>query len=196
LNKKKYTVDEFGRVVDGALKGIEECKVRLLEMVDPLIKSSIKKYYYGGTDRDDLISEGKLKVLECLDSFDRSKGVYFLGYVKAQLRYLYLNLGKSKEFEVSLNSTIDLGDGKVELLDTLVDESVDVEGDFVKDCEFQNLKEALSGLTDREIQVLKMYYFENMGMKDIAKELDLAYRTVVNTKVNGVEKMRKSWKVG
>jgi DNA-directed RNA polymerase specialized sigma subunit len=41
-----------------------------------------------------------------------------------------------------------------------------------------------------------MYYFENMGMKDIAKELDLAYRTVVNTKVNGVEKMRKSWLVG
>jgi DNA-binding CsgD family transcriptional regulator len=29
-----------------------------------------------------------------------------------------------------------------------------------------------------------------MGMKDIARELGLAYRTVVNTKVNGVEKLR------
>lgn len=190
MNKKKYTVDEFGKVVDGALGDSEESKVKLLEMVDPLIKSSIKKYYYGGTDRDDLISEGKLKVLECLDSFDKSKGVYFLGYVKAQLRYLYLNLSKVKEFEVSLNSSLDLGDGRVELLDTLEDEDVDVEGDFVKKCEFESVKEALGILTDREAQVLKMYYFENIGMKDIAKDLGLAYRTVVNTKVNGVERLR------
>jgi RNA polymerase sporulation-specific sigma factor len=190
LNKKKYTVDEFGIVVDGALRGEEKHKVKLVEMVDPLIKSSIKKFYYGDMDRDDLVSEGKMKVLECLMTFDKEKGVYFLGYVKAQLRYLYLNLSKGKEFEVSLNSTIDLGDGKMELMDTLVDESVDVEGDFVKNCEFENLKETLDNLTDREVQVLKMYYFENMGMKDIARELGLAYRTVVNTKVNGVEKLR------
>jgi len=190
LNKKKYTVDEFGIVVDGALRGEEKHKVKLVEMVDPLIKSSIKKFYYGDMDRDDLVSEGKMKVLECLMTFDKEKGVYFLGYVKAQLRYLYLNLSKGKEFEVSLNSTIDLGDGKMELMDTLVDESVDVEGDFVKNCEFKKLKEALHNLTDREVQVLKMYYFENMGMKDIARELGLAYRTVVNTKVNGVEKLR------
>jgi len=38
--------------------------------------------------------------------------------------------------------------------------------------------------------VLKMYYFEDMGMKDIAKDLGLAYRTVVNTKTNGLEKLR------
>ncbi|MBG0763642.1 MAG: sigma-70 family RNA polymerase sigma factor [Tissierellales bacterium] len=190
MNKKKYTVDEFGRVVDGALRGEEKHKVKLVEMLDPLIKSSIKKFYYGDMDRDDLVSEGKMKVLECLVTFDKEKGVYFLGYVKAQLRYLYLNLSKGNEFEVSLNSTIDLGGGKMELMDTLVDESVDVEGDFVKSCEFENLKEALDNLTDREVQVLKMYYFENMGMKDIARELGLAYRTVVNTKVNGVEKLR------
>ena len=190
MNKKKYTVDEISIVVDGALGGREESKVKLVEMVDPLIKSSIKKFYYGDMERDDLVSEGKMRVLECLVTFDKEKGVYFLGYLKAQLRYLYLNLSKGKEFEVSLNSTIDLGDGKMELLDTLVDESVDVEEDFIKSCDFEILKEALDNLTDREVQVLKMYYFENIGMKDIAKDLGLAYRTVVNTKVNGVEKLR------
>ncbi len=190
MNKKKNTVDEFEKVLEGAFDGREENKVKLLEMVEPLIKSSIKKYYYGDMDRDDLIQEGKLKVLECLKTFDRDKGVYFLGYLKAQLRYLYLNLSKVKEFEISLNSQIDIGEGSVEMIDTLVDESVDIEGDFAKKTECNDLRKIMNVLTEREAQVLKMYYFENIGMKDIADKLGLAYRTVVNTKVNGVEKLR------
>ncbi len=190
MNRKKNTVDEFEKVLEGAFDGREEGKVKLLEMVEPLIKSSIKKYYYGDVDRDDLIQDGKLKVLECLETFDKGKGVYFLGYLKAQLRYLYLNLSKTKEFEISLNSQIDMGEGSVELIDTLVDETVDIEGDFAKKAENNDLRKAMHVLTEREAQVLKMYYFENMGMKDIAGELGLAYRTVVNTKVNGVEKMK------
>lgn len=195
MNKKKYTVTEFSNVVDSIYEGNEEKKERLLEMLEPLIISSIKKYYYGDEVMEDMIQEGRLKVLECLDTFDSKKGVYFLGYVKAQLRYLYLNLNRAKEFEISLNSHIDLGDGSVELIDTLVDENVDVEGDLVKKYIRENLKDAVDVLTDRESQVIDLYYFKNVGMKDIAKELGLAYRTVVNTKVNGVEKVRKTLKI-
>jgi RNA polymerase sporulation-specific sigma factor len=72
---------------------------------------------------------------------------------------------------------------------------VDVEGDLIKKYINKNLKDTLDILTDRESQVIYLYYFKNIGMKDIAKELGLAYRTVVNTKTNGLEKMRKSWKV-
>ncbi|MFO7886717.1 MAG: sigma factor-like helix-turn-helix DNA-binding protein, partial [Eubacteriales bacterium] len=95
-------------------------------------------------------------------------------------------------FEISLNSHIDMGEGSVELIDTLVDENVDIEGNFVKKSEFHNLILALDLLTNRESQIIRMYYFENIGMKDIARKLGLAYRTVVNTKVNGVEKLRNT----
>jgi len=191
LNKKKYTVEEFSNVVDGIYKGDVDKKEKLLDMIEPLIISSIKRYYYGDELMEDMIQEGKIRVLECLDTFDSEKGVYFLGYVKAQLRYLYLNLNKAKEFEISLNSTLDLGDGSVELIDSLIDETVDVEGDLIKKYINKNLKDTLDILTDRESQVIYLYYFKNIGMKDIAKELGLAYRTVVNTKTNGLEKMRK-----
>jgi len=190
LNKKKHTVHEFEKILEGAFIGKEEEKVKLTEMLEPLIKTSIKRYYYGDMGRDDLIQEGKVKILECLKTFDEKKGVYFLGYVKAQLRYLYLNLCKTKGFEISLNSHIDMGEGSVELIDTLVDEKVDIEENFVKKSEFHNLILALDLLTNRESQIIRMYYFENIGMKDIARKLGLAYRTVVNTKVNGVEKVR------
>jgi RNA polymerase sporulation-specific sigma factor len=195
LNKKKYTVEEFSNVVDGIYKGDVDKKEKLLDMIEPLIISSIKRYYYGDELMEDMIQEGKIRVLECLDTFDSEKGVYFLGYVKAQLRYLYLNLNKAKEFEISLNSTLDLGDGSVELIDSLIDETVDVEGDLIKKYINKNLKDTLDILTDRESQVIYLYYFKNIGMKDIAKELGLAYRTVVNTKVNGVEKVRKTLKI-
>jgi RNA polymerase sporulation-specific sigma factor len=195
LNKKKYTVEEFSNVVDGIYKGDVDKKEKLLDMIEPLIISSIKRYYYGDELMEDMIQEGKIRVLECLDTFDSEKGVYFLGYVKAQLRYLYLNLNKAKEFDISLNSSLDLGDGSVELIDSLIDETVDVEGDLIKKYINKNLKDTLDILTDRESQVIYLYYFKNIGMKDIAKELGLAYRTVVNTKTNGLEKMRKSWKV-
>ena len=190
MDKKKNTVDEFEKVLEGAFNDKELSKVKLIEMVEPLIKSSMKKYYYGYTNREDLIQEGRFKILDCLETFDKGKGVYFLGYVKAQLRYLYLNLSKLKEFEISLNSKIDLGEGSVEMIDTLIDENVDIDGDYVKKCEHENLRNAMDILTEKEAQVLKMYYFENMGMKDIAKDLGLAYRTVVNTKTNGLEKLR------
>jgi len=190
LNIKKNTVDEFEKVLEGAFNDKELSKVKLIEMVEPLIKSSMKKYYYGDTNKEDLIQEGRFKILDCLETFDKEKGVYFLGYAKAQLRYLYLNLSKFKEFEISLNSKIDLGEGSVEMIDTLIDENVDIDGDFVKKCENENLRNTMDILTEREAQVLKMYYFEDMGMKDIAKDLGLAYRTVVNTKTNGLEKLR------
>ena len=190
MNIKKNTVDEFEKVLEGAFNDKELSKVKLIEMVEPLIKSSMKKYYYGDTNKEDLIQEGRFKILDCLETFDKEKGVYFLGYLKAQLRYLYLNLSKFKEFEISLNSKIDLGEGSVEMIDTLIDENVDIDGDFVKKCENENLRNTMDILTEREAQVLKMYYFEDMGMKDIAKDLGLAYRTVVNTKTNGLEKLR------
>ncbi|NLV89785.1 MAG: sigma-70 family RNA polymerase sigma factor, partial [Tissierellia bacterium] len=51
------------------------------------------------------------------------------------------------------------------------------------------LLEALDRLTDRQREVIILYYFENMKIEDIASRLGVTYRTVVNTKTRALEKM-------
>ena len=187
----KNKIEDFDRVLEGALNGCDEDLEKLLEMVKPLILSSSSRYYYGELDKNDLVQDGRMMVLESIKDFDQDKGVHFLGYIKSKLKYMYMNMTKEKEYEVSLNTKIDLGEGSVELMDILEDESVDIEVDFIKKAETEKLRKVISELTERELQVVNMYYFKYMDMKKISRDLGLAYRTVVNTKVNAVGKLRK-----
>jgi len=188
---KKNNIEDFNKVLEGALEGDDESVEKLFDMLKPLILSVSSKFYFGDMDRDDLLQEGRLMILESLANFNRDKGVHFLGYIKSKLKYMYMNLNKEKNYEVSLNTRVELGEGSVELMDILEDESVDIEVDFLNKVDVENLRNSLGFLTSREYQVVNMYYLENMSMKDISRKLDLAYRTVVNTKVNAVEKLRK-----
>ena len=188
---KKNNIEDFNKVLEGALEGDDESVEKLFDMLKPLILSVSSKFYFGDMDRDDLLQEGRLMILESLANFNRDKGVHFLGYIKSKLKYMYINLNKEKNYEVSLNTRVELGEGSVELMDILEDESVDIEVDFLNKVDVENLRNSLGFLTSREYQVVNMYYLENMSMKDISRKLDLAYRTVVNTKVNAVEKLRK-----
>ena len=192
---KKNNIEDFNKVLEGALEGDDEYVEKLFDMLKPLILSVSNKFYFGDMDRDDLLQEGRLMILESLANFNRDKGVHFLGYIKSKLKYMYMNLNKEKNYEVSLNTRVELGEGSVELMDILEDESVDIEVDFLNKVDVENLRNSLGFLTSREYQVVNMYYLENMSMKDISKKLNLAYRTVVNTKVNAVEKMRKILRV-
>lgn len=64
-------------MIRGALKGDKERTVDLLESLEPLIISSIRKYYYRPNEFEDLMQDGRVKVLECLEDFDPTRGVHF-----------------------------------------------------------------------------------------------------------------------
>jgi RNA polymerase sporulation-specific sigma factor len=48
---------------------------------------------------------------------------------------------------------------------------------------------ALAKLTPREKQVILLNLVENKNMHVVAKELGIAYRTVVNTKTNALRRL-------
>src|SRR5690606_3330064 len=104
--------------------------------------------------------------------YDPSKGVHFLGYVKTMLRYLYLDKHKIK-LHHSLNEVV--GEGEVELVDLLVsDDKGPLE--IILDREDNKcLLEALNSLTDRQKEIVILYYFENMKIEDIAVKLGVSY---------------------
>jgi RNA polymerase sporulation-specific sigma factor len=82
-----------------------------------------------------------------------------------------------------------VGDGEVELMDLLVSEDKEALDLILDEEDNKYLLEALDRLTDRQREVIILYYFENMKIEDIASRLGVTYRTVVNTKTRALEKM-------
>src|SRR5699024_4613845 len=108
---------ELDKLVVKAKKGDKESKEEILNRLEGLVINSIKKYYNNVHEYDDLIQEGNMVILESIASYDKRKGVYFLGYIKIMLRYSYLNNHKKRQ-HLSLNVEAKNGEGD-ELLNLL-----------------------------------------------------------------------------
>jgi RNA polymerase sporulation-specific sigma factor len=115
---------ELDDLLAKAREGDTKSTQLIIEKLNPLIISSIRRYYNKIMDYDDLIQEGRLVVLECIKDYDESKGVYFLGYVKIKLKFLYLNKHKEK-ITLSLNTSIG-EDEDQELIDVLESEDGEI----------------------------------------------------------------------
>lgn len=171
-----------------ALEACVEKRGEIVEKLEPLIKSSISKYYYRFQDFDDLVQDGRLEILECFETFDPGKNVHFLGYVKTRLRYLYLNKNRIVEEESVENS-----DG-TSLLDFLGSDE-DVEADLMEKESLRELKEGLQSLAPKERETVLDFYIKNMSLKEIARAKGLSYSTVSNNKVRALKKLREYYKV-
>lgn len=183
---------ELDELLEKARKGDVESTELIIEKLNPLIVASIRRYYNKAADYDDLIQEGRLAVLECIKDYDESKDVYFLGYVKTTLKFLYLNKHKEKIL-LSLNTPI--GESKdQELIDILESEDGDILEEILKTEELEEIRYALESLTERQRKVIIYFYFEGYSISEIAKRMDATYRTIVNTKTNALEKMRRMLK--
>lgn len=130
-------------------------------------------------------------ILESIKNFDDSRGVHFLGYVRTVLKYTYLNKHKRK-LDLSLNMPISEDKELMDLLESDDDGPLDI---ILRQEGLLKLRQALSELTDRQREVVIAFYFEGISMNAIAEKLDISYRTVVNTKVRALEKMKASLKV-
>ena len=185
---------EIDFLLEKSREGSEKSKAALLENLKPLILSSIKKYHHAEYEFEELVHEGQLAVLECIEKFDKSLNVPFLGFVKSRLRYLYMNMSakKIKKNCLSLNDEITGKDGrKTELIDLLPDD-FDFMNIIILNENISELKQALKNLSGREKQVVFMFYMEEMNLNQVSEKLGIAYRTVVNTKTNAIIKLRQT----
>ena len=168
--------------------GEERARAKILHMLDPLIRSSIRKYCPVYSEFEDLYSDGRVMVLVCLDDFDGKRS--FLKYVKEFLRYTYLN---NYKYLTNVERDIHDDDSDEEgqsILDSL-DAGVDIEGDFLESEESDLVRAAMKSLTPRQETVVRLFYFERLGLSEIADFLGISKWTVVNLKRTGLENMRK-----
>lgn len=175
-------------MVEAANGGDIRARDTIVERLQPLVISSIRKYYFQDDEFYDLIQDGSIKILECIENYDPSRGVYFLGYVKAMLRYLYLDMHKVKRPSISLNEK-DGGSNieKIDLLESQEEATVDF---IIYSEEIDELYRALENLTNRQREIVYLFYHEKMPIGDIAAKLEVSYRTVVNTKTVALKKLK------
>lgn len=186
LNKNSY--DDFDRVLRSALVGEERARAKILSMLDPLIRSSIKRYCPVYSEFDDLYSDGRYMVLFCLENFDGKRS--FLKYVKDYLKFTYLD-----NYKYLTNVERDLHDDDsdeegLSIFDSL-DAGVDIEADFLEAERMGILRDALDSLTPRQETVVRLFYYERLGLSEIADFLGISKRTVVNLKVAAIVNLRK-----
>lgn len=178
----------WNKLVEEARKGNKEAMEEIIIKLQPLIISSIKKYYNNGKEYDELIQDGNLMILESLKDYNPNIGVHFLGYIKLNLKYLYLNKHKRK-IHLSLNEPI--GDGELEIMDLLISDEKNPLDILLEDEMNLKLKEALEKLTERQREIVILYYVNNMSIDDIKNKLGISYRTVVNIKTKALGNLRK-----
>lgn len=181
--------EELEKALLKAKAGEIDSKEQILNELYPLIITSIKRYYNRVFDFDDLLQEGRIVILDCINNYDETKGVYFLGYVKTMLKYYYLDKHKVKMM-LSLNEKVG-ADDEEELVDLLESEVEDAAEVLVKLEENNQLTQALSSLTIRQREIVIDYYYEGLTIDQIAEKFGVKYRTVVNTKIVALEKMKR-----
>ncbi len=175
-----------------AKEGCKSSQGKLLERLSPLLGASIRRYSDRKEDYDDLMQEGYLFILEILNTYDPKRGAGFAWYIKMRLKYFYL--GKNQKISLeSLNRKVNNEDGEEEFIDFLESDE-DVVADILKMDKHMTLYKAYDALSEREKQVIAYYYIKELSMVQISKKLDLSYRTVVNTKVNGLKRLRRYYK--
>ncbi len=171
--------------------GDVEAKEELVIRLHPLVLASIKRYYFGDMDFDDLVQEGRLRILLEIDKFQEDRGVPFLGYIKLKIKYLYMELRIKKRELLTLNLLIEEG---IELVDMLEGDE-DIEKTIINLEASQELKEALNNLSLGQQRVISMIYIEGMTMKKASRILGLHYQSVVALKKRGLEKLRKQLRI-
>ena len=178
----------FEELAAKAKLGDLEAKEEIIKSLQPLILSSIKRYYYKRNEFEDLLQDGNIKILECIEDFQPQRGVFFLGYVKTMLRYMYLDKHKKKT-TTSLNEKV--GEGETEIIDLLASDEKDILESILDVEEKKELEKVLEILTERQKEIIILFYMEKISIADIGSKLGISYRTVVNTKTVALKKLNQ-----
>lgn len=179
---------DFNELCFSAKKGDEKSSEEIIKRLNPLIISLANKFPYD--DFDDMIQDGRVRVMECINEFDRDKGKEFLGYVNMQLRFFYRNRAKLRNYALSLNEKASDDDEEAEIIDFIKDERLLPEEILIKNMELKELKKAYEKLTDKQKKIIALHYFGGMSMAYIARDMGMHYQSVVKLKNRALKKLK------
>lgn len=178
---------DINYIIQESLKGDKNYQEKLFKKLNPLIFKNIYKYYRPSDPiTEDLLQEGYIVILQSLKDYDMSRNVHFLQHVKIRLLYFYKNYYKNN---VQYNNLS---------IEHLKSKGREIKSKNASPLEIIILKKnkktlykCIEKLSIKEQDIIFYYYFEDMTMIDIARKLNIPYRSSINIKRAVLKKMRK-----
>ena len=143
---------------------------QIIDSYMPLLISMARKF--PSNDYDEDIDETRMILIECIPTYDDSKGT-FGNFLKNQLRYHYLDRSKKKTSQ----SLDDFDQNGNSIVDTISDD-YDFESAIIEN--YKDLYLAISKLSEKDREIIRLKYWEELSNKEIGEILHISPKTVSN----------------
>lgn len=166
----------------------EEALLALWESFQPLVYSSMRKFYVAMSEQENISQEAFIQLLLCANKYDPSLNVPFESFYKMNLHYWFLGqINKKKELLV-VDQDWQNGFSMADLEQSTIGNAQEA----TQLSELQMiLAKALETLTEKQRQVVVLFYLKNVKLVDIAKGMGCSYKVAYKHKDAGIKKIRK-----
>ncbi|MAJ45268.1 MAG: hypothetical protein CMF96_11080 [Candidatus Marinimicrobia bacterium] len=174
------TIDKLNKnLIQKVLIGDKSATLKFIKLAEPFVWGALLKYeQLSGEEREDLFQEIFLKL------FNKNNKRIKMWKEKSKFStYLYM---------ITINTTLDFlksaaynRSKKYTSMDTLKIKSQKIEL-----ADLYSLKQAISILNSSEKKVIKLYYYEQLKEKEIAKILNKSINTISSLKYRAIKKMK------
>lgn len=165
----------------------EEAIVQLLEKLKPIRKALIKNF--PKLESEDLEQELIILVLEGVESYN-PEASEFPYYLKQLSRYKALDMVKELEEAISLETVISCDGEEITIGETL-EAGVNVEREYEEKILKFEVRKALERLEKSEREILILYYFKDLNLKEIGEICGKSTATICKKKKEAERKLRK-----
>lgn len=156
-------------------------KEKILKDFEPLIKSSIKKYFKNNQSYEDAFQDGLLKVLMLIEKFNKNENISLECFLKYQLKFFYMQKyfkQKSHLENTSKNVYKYEDEEEINIVDSIEDENENVENEILENERNSLIKTILLELPEKQRQVIEYKFFEKLKNKEIAEKMLIKEDTV------------------
>ena len=194
---------EENKIIEIAKGGNDEAKMLIINRYKPLVYRFLSQYYSrfsscSSSLREDLIDEGVITILECINTYDNKKAS-FSTHVYYQLRATIQNglrsTVKSLQHGVtSMDKAVNEGseDKEQSMHDLIPDHNVDIEKDYIeKETKNRVWEIAKKVATEKEYKTLQLLLRDDLTRKEMAEQLNTTESAICRQRDRLIKKIQR-----
>ena len=195
---------EENKIIEIAKNGDDEAKMLIINRYKPLVYRFLSQYYSrfascSSSLREDLIDDGVLTILECINTYDSSKAS-FSTHCYYQLRATIQNglrptVKSLQHGTKSLDQEMNDGnsdDKAISLYDVVADNNVDIEQNYIENEERNHVWEVAKRVaTEKEYKTLQLLLRDDLSRKEMAEQLNTTESAICRQRDRLIKKIQR-----
>ena len=189
-------------IIESAKNGDDEAKMLIINRYKPLVYRFLSQYYSrfascSSSLREDLIDDGVLTILECINTYD-SKKASFSTHCYYQLRATIQNglrdtVKGLQHGLTSMDKEMNEGsEDKAQSLYDVVANNVDIEKDYIENEERNHVWEVAKKVaTEKEYKTLQLLLRDDLSRKEMAEQLNTTESAICRQRDRLIKKIQR-----